>query len=83
MVVTLTLGGVKVTALLDTGANCSVLRYGKFRQYAKATHRPVLLKKSSVIKTISGQRIEPVGRACVKVDGIASPREVILVQDDE
>jgi predicted aspartyl protease len=80
--VTLKIGGVRVAALLDTGASCSVLKESFFHKYCRAMHRPFLVQKTTSIKTVSGQEIQPLGCANLYIDQIQQTGKVIILPNN-
>jgi hypothetical protein len=79
----LNLGGVRVKALLDTGAACSVLNGNVFLKYAKTIHRSTVLEKGPILSTVNAQKIYPLGQTYVKIDQISRACPVVIVQSKD
>ena len=77
--VTFSIQGVKVTALVDTGATCSLLRLDIFQELANKRHRSLYLKQGPPLCGISGQSIDVKGVTQVTIDNIRTVVKVAVV----
>lgn len=66
--VQLSLGGIKVTTLCDTGASVSLLRQSTFESYCRTTHRPTFLQPASSLVGVSGAQLHVLGLTEVSVN---------------
>ena len=77
--VTFSIQGVKVTALVDTGATCSLLRLDIFQELANKRHRSLYLKPGPPLCGISGQSIDVKGVTQIKIDNTRTVVKVAVV----
>ena len=79
--VNLILSGIKVTALVDTGASCTLLRRDIFDLIVRRTHRACLLEHSGPLQGLGGVSLKVCGKTQVAISGIISPVEVVVCDE--
>ena len=77
--VALTLSGVRVNALVDSGASCSVLHLDTLRKIARARHRNITLEKAEDVPGVTGHKLKILGRTQIQVDRVG-PIEVMVAE---
>ena len=75
----LTLGGYRVTALVDTGASRTLLRLGTFQKIILHSHRPRFLRTTGPLQGANGTPLDVRGEMQIKIDHIDSPASVVIV----
>ena len=69
---------VKVTALVDTGASCNLLRRDVWEKIIEITHRTSYLQPTGPIQGISGTPISALGKSNVIIEGVRNPIDVVI-----
>ena len=67
------LAGMNVSGLLDTGASVSVIQYDLFTRLSARLHRTLLLRPASPLQGVSGESLNVLGSTEIKVDGLSKP----------
>ena len=78
-VVVVTMGGFRISCLVDTRASTSLLREDIFLAMANRVKRTHLIKSATPLQGISGKRLLLTGRTEVKIDGIDNPLPVDII----
>ena len=79
--VNLILSGIKVTAIVDTGASCTLLRRDIFDLIVRRTHRACLIEHSGPLQHLGGVSLKVFGKTQVAISGIISPVEVVVCDE--
>ena len=79
--VRLTLHGIEVTALLDTGGSCSLLRLNVFKKLSELCHRNKLLKPAPPLCSVTGSSLDVKGSTEVNIDKAGIAVKVTIVGD--
>jgi len=79
--VNLVISGIKVTALVDTGATCSLLRRDVFDLVVHKTHRSNVLHKSLPLRGLGGLSLQVDGQTQIKVAGVRNPLNVVICRN--
>ena len=79
--VNLVISGIKVTALVDTGATCSLLRRDLFDLVVHKTHRSNVLHKSLPLRGLGGLSLQVDGQTQIKVAGVRNPIDVVICRN--
>ena len=70
-----------MTALVDTGASCTLLRRDIFDLIVRRTHRACLLEHSGPLQGLGGVSLKVCGKTQVAISGIISPVEVVVCDE--
>ena len=75
------LSGIKVTALVDTGASCTLPRRYIVYLIVRRTHRAGFLEHSGPLQGLGGVSLKVCGKTQVAISGIISPFEVVVCDE--
>ena len=75
------ISGIKVTALVDTGATCSLLCLDVFNLVVNKTHRSNVLHKSLPLRGLGGLSLQVDGQTQIKVAGVRTPLDVVICRN--
>ena len=78
--VNLVISGILVTALVDTGATCSLLRR-VFNLVVNMTHRSNVLHKTVPLKGLGGVSLQVDGRTQIQVGNVNVPLDVVICRN--
>ena len=73
------MSGVEITALVDTGAACSLLNEHMFDDICKRTKRPRLIQPKALVCGLGGKTLEVLGETEIAIDG-AGPVKVLVTR---
>ena len=79
--VNLVISGIMVTALIDSGAICSLLRRDVFNLVVNRTHRSNLLHKSLPLRGLGGISLQVDGQTQIKVAHVKNPVNVVICRN--
>ena len=79
--VNLVISGILVTALVDTGATCSLLRRDVFNLVVNKTHRSNVLHKTVPLKGLGGVSLQVDGRTQIQVANVKVPLDVVICRN--
>lgn len=77
--IVVTMGGFRITGLVDTGASSSLLREDIFMAMAKRVRRTHYVRNTQPLQGIAGVRLPLTGCTEVKVDRIVNPLPVDII----
>ena len=70
--VNLCIHGVKVTALVDTGASCSLLRWDIFDLIVKKKHQSSVLQPAGPLRGVNGSPLHVLGKTQICVNKVSA-----------
>ena len=79
--VILMLGGIRMTALLDTGVSCSVMKASFFQKVCQANHRSSFFHTTGYLQSVTGQEMTMLGKVIVLINQIQNMADLIVLPD--
>ena len=79
--INLTLSGVLVKALVDTGATCFLLQRNVYQTIARASHRSLFVQPAPNLQGVNGQVVTVVGETELRIDHVRKPVKFRIVDD--
>jgi predicted aspartyl protease len=80
-IIKLSLNGRPVTALVDTGASCTLLRRRTYLDIIQRNHRPSLLTPGTPLQAVNSGYLDVVGNTEIHVEGISTPLTMTVVDN--
>ena len=72
--------GIQITALVDTGASCTLLRLDTFHRISERTHRTLFVSPACPLQGVNGTPLDVVGQTEIRIGRIASPMKVTIAK---
>ena len=79
--INLTLSGVLVKALVDTGATCSLLQRNVYQTIARASHRSLFVQPAPNLQGVNGHVVTVIGETELRIDHVRKPVKFRIVDD--
>ena len=78
---TLTVAGVSIKCLIDTGASCSIIRKDIFEEICNNSYRPMIVGKSKPLRSVYGNLLKTNGIIRMKFDEFQHPITLIVSEE--
>ena len=72
--------GIGISALVDTGASCNLLRRDTLQKIMARNHRPSYIQTAPSLQGVNGLKLDVIGKTMIRLDDIKPAIEVVIVK---